>query len=164
MMRQQAGGAVLQRLDRVLREFLRTVGGVRRASDRIAAGTGDHVVDRRNIQTHDRQDRRMGWMSVDHCVYFGAGFEDIAVESPFARWALLCVERPVEIHEDDLLDLHGFIGRACRRDEHPAFVTQADISRGALIDAQPVHLKAGLDDGLTLCPVVGGGHQLFLID
>ena len=104
----------------------------------------------------------MGWMSVDHRVYLRPRFEDIAVESPFARWALLCVERPVEIHEDDLLYLHGVIGRACRRDEHPVFMTQADISRGALIDAKLVHLQTGRDDGLTLRVGLGGGHQLSL--
>src|SRR5882724_4380970 len=121
-------------------------------------------MNRRNLKTHDGQNGRIGWMRVDHRVYFGAGFKDIAVESPFTRWALLCIERPVEIHEDDLLYLHGFIGRACRRDEHPVLMTQADISRGALIDAQPVHLEAGLDDGLTLRTVVGGGHQLSQTD
>ena len=111
---------------------------------------------------HDRQDGRIRRMSVDHRVHFRARFEDIAVKAPFAGGTLVGLDRAVQSHEHDLLGLHGFIGRAGRRDQQAVLMAQADISRRALINAEAVHAQAGVDDGLALRPVAHGWHQLSL--
>jgi len=115
-------------------------------------------MDRRNLQLHDGKDRGIGRMGVDNGIHFGARFEDIQVKAPFARWALIGVERPVPIHEHNLLGLHRLIGRAGRRNQHAIAMAQADISGSALIDAQLVHAQTGIDDGLALCPVIRARH------
>src|SRR5258707_624204 len=72
------------------------------------------------------------------------------------------IERAVQIHENDLFGAHRLIGCTRRRDEHPVVMAQADVSGCALIDTQLVHAQTGIDDGLTLGPVIGCRHQLSL--
>ena len=69
MMCQKTGQPAFEGADGVSRELLGAVGRVRRAPDGIAAGNGDHVVDRRNLQTHDRQRRRIGRMGVNNGIH-----------------------------------------------------------------------------------------------
>ena len=84
MMRKQAGGTVLQLLShRMVRQFLRAISCVGCTPDRVTAGAGDHVVHRWNFQFHDREDRRIGRMGVNHRLDFRPSFQDIEVKAPF---------------------------------------------------------------------------------
>ena len=86
------------------------------------------------------------------------GPQDVAMKPPFARGAMRRIVRAVEMHVDDLFGVHRLIGRARRRDQHAVPLAQADIARGALIDAQRIHPQAGVDNRLAFFPVIHGGH------
>ena len=73
VMFEQAGQPALERLDRMLRQLLGAEGRIGRDADAVAAGAGDHVMDRRDLQIHDREYRRIGRMGVDHGIDFGPG-------------------------------------------------------------------------------------------
>ena len=147
-----------QRAHGVLRKFLRAEGRVGRDTDGVAAGARDHVVDRRNFQAHDGEDRRIGRVGMDHRVDFGPGPQDVEVKSPLARRPLGGIVRAIQAHEHDLLGLHRLVGRAGRRDQQALAVAQADISRRSLVDAERIHAAAGVDDRLALFPVLLGRH------
>jgi hypothetical protein len=159
VMFQEAGEPAFERGDGMIGELLRAERRIGRAADGVTAGTGDHVVYRRNFQAHDGENRRIGRMGMNHRVHVRPCLQNVEVESPLARRALRRIETAVEPHIGDLLGLHRLIGHARRRDQHPGVVAQADIARCALIDAQRIHAQAGVDDGLALFPVICGEHQ-----
>jgi hypothetical protein len=103
-------------------------GRVRRDADGVAAGTRDHVMDRRNFEIHDGEDRRISRVGMDHRIDFGPGLEDVEVKSPLARRPLGGIVRAIQAHEHDLLGLHRLVGRAGRRDQQALAMAQADIS------------------------------------
>jgi hypothetical protein len=98
-------------------------------------------------------------VGVNNGIHLGARLEDIEVKPPFARRPLPRIEAAIQAHENDLLGLHRLVGDACRRNQHPLVMAQADISGRTLVDTQLVHTQAGVDDGLALFPIVCGGHQ-----
>jgi hypothetical protein len=82
--------------------------------------------------------------------------QDFQMEPPFARRLLLGVEASIELHEDDLLGPHRLVWHARGRDQQSVSVTQADVARRSLVDAELVHPTACVDDGLAFIFFVPG--------
>ena len=88
-------------------------------------------------------------MGVEDGAGLGAGAEDVAMKAPFGGGRERAFPGFVlggERHGGDVLGAELIVGNGRGGDQHRAALADADIARGALVDAERVHPAAGLDD------------------
>src|SRR5437868_3308628 len=106
---------------------------VRGTADVGATRDRHHVMERGDATAGAGERGRVSGMRVDDGACVIARLEDVAVKTPFARWATAAKPAAVELYERNVGGFEGFVSNARRTYEETQPITaHADVAGGAM--------------------------------